>query len=571
MMLFLLRNSRWLLSLSILAGVCGGLSGAGVIAVINMALGEEQKRLAGLGWIYLGLCALLLLTRTASAFLLTRLGQHVILTLRLTLSRRILNVPLIRLQTLGPARILACLTEDVATLTEAFRWLPVLCVNAAMVAGCLAYLGWLSGVLLIPVGTILAVGVGSFRLITGRALRRLSAAREYDDVLYDHLRGLTQGIKELKLHRARRKAFVTECLETTASHCRRHHLSGMGLYILAGNWGNGLFYALIGLLLFALAAGQNLAADALYGFGISVLEPVVRQDIAPAVVRGYCLTILYMMFPLSVLMDGLPVFDRAGIALKKIEALSEESGEPKADILYRPLRLTRPTTLELVGVTHRYYGGRDERGFTLGPIDLILRPGELVFLVGGNGSGKTTLSLLLVGLYSPEQGEVRLGGRRISEGGLESYRQQFSAVFSDFYLFDSLLGFRGRELDAEARAYLAGLQLDHKVRIENGEFSTVNLSQGQRKRLALLVAYLEDRPFYVFDEWAADQDPVFKKIFYTEILASLRARGKTVVVITHDDAYFQVADRCLKLEEGRLTENTRCRTETGNGARNFHG
>lgn len=154
----------------------------------------------------------------------------------------------------------------------------------------------------------------------------------------------------------------------------------------------------------------------------------------------------------------------------------------------------------------------------------------------------------------PEQGEIRLGEQCITDANREGYRQQFSAVFSDFYLFDSLLGFHGKELDAEARAYLARLQLDHKVRIENGEFSTLDLSQGQRKRLALLVAYLEDRPFYLFDEWAADQDPVFKKIFYTEILPALKAKDKTVVVISHDDNYFHVADRCLKIEDGTLSE-----------------
>src|SRR5690606_27967207 len=109
-------------------------------------------------------------------------------------------------------------------------------------------------------------------------------------------------------------------------------------------------------------------------------------------------------------------------------------------------------------------------------------------------------------------------------------------------------------LDIETQKHLAQLQLDHKVRVENGTFSTLRLSQGQRKRLALLVAYLEDRPFYVFDEWAADQDPVFKKIFYTEILPSLKAKGKTVIAITHDDGYFHVADRCFKFEDGKLKE-----------------
>lgn len=533
MIRYLPRNSRGILVLAVLTGLGGGLSGVGLMATINLALDRKPETLGVLGWVFVGLCASLLLARATSAFLLTRLGQNVIFHLRLSLSRTILATPLPRLQALGSARILACLTQDAATLAEAFQYLPLTCVDVAMVVGCLAYLSWLSGPLAGLVGVTMIVGIGSFLLADAWAVRGLRKARDYDDILYSHFRSLTQGIKELKLHQPRRDAFIADCLENAATHYRRHYLAGMGAGILAGNWGNGLFYVVIGVVLFVLP---------------------LYQDIAPGILRGYCLTILYMMAPISGLMAALPVFGRAGIALGKIEALGQQPKEPESKASSLPRLFPKPALLELVGVTHRYYRGEDERSFTLGPISLKLQPGELVFLVGGNGSGKTTLSLLLVGLYTPEQGEIRLGGRRITDGNRESYRQQFSTVFSDFHLFDSLLGFQGRTLDIEARAYLAQLQLEQKVRIESGAFSTLELSQGQRKRLALLVAYLENRPFYIFDEWAADQDPPFKNIFYTEILPALKARGKTVIVITHDDGYFHMADRCLKLEEGRLFE-----------------
>ncbi|CAG0956327.1 ABC transporter ATP-binding/permease protein YojI [Myxococcaceae bacterium] len=551
MIRFLLRSSRWILSLSILAGLAAGLGGVGLIAIINHAL--EQAPAAGLAWVFAALCALLLVARGASSVLLMRLGQDIIFDLRIELSRMVLSAPLARLQALGPGRILASLTQDIATLAEAFQWLPMLCVNAAIVGGCLFYLGWLSSLLLALVAVTMFLGIGTFKLFENRAMRALQTAREYDDALHGHLRSLTQGVKELKLHRARRDAFLTECLQTTATHYRRHYVSGMATYLMATNWGNGLFYAVIGILLFALPALQETAGTVAGQLGLP-LDAMGGQAITPQVLRGYCLAILYMMSPLTILVEGVPVLMRASIALKKIQALGREAGAADAPAPLPPRGFQKPPALEFMGVTHRYYSDGDERCFTLGPLDLAVQPGELVFLIGGNGSGKTTLALLLVGLYAPERGAISLGGRPVTERGREEYRQQFSAVFSDFYLFDSLLGFQKRELDEETRAYLAHLRLDHKVRIEDGALSTVSLSQGQRKRLALLVAYLEDRPFYVFDEWAADQDPVFKKIFYTEILASLKARGKTVVVITHDDAYFHVADRCLKLDEGRLTE-----------------
>ncbi|MFA5921361.1 MAG: cyclic peptide export ABC transporter [Methylococcaceae bacterium] len=554
MIRFLLRNSGWLLVLSVFAGLLGGLSSAGLIAVINMALDSEQDTLTQLCWIFFGLCTLLLLARMTSAFLLMRLGQDVIFDLRLKLSRQILRASFPRLQAIGPARILACLTQDIATFAEAFRWLPMLCVDAAIVAGCLLYLGWLSGALLVIVLLAIIVGVSGFRLIENRALHRLRMARESDDILYGHFRSLTQGMKELKLHEPRRDAFLSECLEVAAKGYRQHYLKGTGFYILAGNWGNSLFYLLIGAVLFLLPNVPEAAAGLAQSVGLEISELSIRLEMRPEIVRGYCLTILYMMSPLAALMDGLPVLARGNIALKKIEALGWDSRDPESEKPESSLSFSQSSILKLAGVTHRYRREGEDRPFILGPLDLTLQPGEVVFLTGGNGSGKTTLALLLVGLYVPEQGEIRLGKQCITDANREGYRQQFSAVFSDFYLFDSLLGFHGKELDVEARAYLARLQLDHKVRIENGEFSTLDLSQGQRKRLALLVAYLEDRPFYLFDEWAADQDPVFKKIFYTELLPALKAKGKTVVVISHDNNYFHLADRCLKIEDGTLSE-----------------
>jgi putative ATP-binding cassette transporter len=184
-----------------------------------------------------------------------------------------------------------------------------------------------------------------------------------------------------------------------------------------------------------------------------------------------------------------------------------------------------------------------------------VRPGELLFLVGGNGSGKTTLAKLLTGLYAPEAGEVRLDGAPVTDATRDRYRELWTVVFSDAFVFDRLLGAVAPDLDARAREYLVRLQLDHKVTVSGGVLSTTELSQGQRKRLALLAAYLDDRPIYLFDEWASDQDPLFKEVFYRQLLPELKGRGKAVVVISHDDRYYDVADRVVKLENGRVVSD----------------
>ncbi|MCF8571775.1 ATP-binding cassette domain-containing protein [Gordonia sp. HY002] len=189
-------------------------------------------------------------------------------------------------------------------------------------------------------------------------------------------------------------------------------------------------------------------------------------------------------------------------------------------------------------------------GFHLGPVDAVFAPGEITFIVGGNGSGKSTLAKLITGLYVAQRGTITLDGERIDHDNIEWFRQNTSAIFTDFHLFDEYLGFDRPDLDDEVGRYLEMLDIADKVTVSGGTLSTVALSQGQRKRLALVTAMLEDRPIYLFDEWAADQEPRFRDRFYREILADLAARGKTVIVITHDDRYFDVADTLIRLEVG---------------------
>jgi putative pyoverdin transport system ATP-binding/permease protein len=198
-----------------------------------------------------------------------------------------------------------------------------------------------------------------------------------------------------------------------------------------------------------------------------------------------------------------------------------------------------------------------ERGFLLGPIDLTIHAGEVTFIVGGNGSGKSTLAKVMAGLYPPQAGGIYIDDVLVTESNREWYREHFSSIFHDFYLFEECLGFDRANLDREVEDYLRQLQLDRKVSVNNGVLSTIDLSQGQRKRLALLVSYLEDRPIYLFDEWASDQEPLFRDLFYKQILVKLKQRGKAVIVITHDDRYFDLADRLIKLNYGKIEENSK--------------
>ncbi|HEX8851871.1 MAG TPA: cyclic peptide export ABC transporter, partial [Pyrinomonadaceae bacterium] len=490
LILFLLRSSPRVVLVAIAAGLVAGVSNTGLLALINANLNGTGTPLMRSAWAFAALGAVMLISRCASSIALTRLARGAIFEMRMQLCRRIIAAPLRHLEEVGAPRLMATLTEDVPTISFALTTIPLLCMHLAVVATCMIYLAWLSGPVFIGVACFIAFGILSYYLPSTRALRYLHASRLGWDLLSKHLQALTQGTKELKLHQERREAFFKESLEATADTARRDSIRADNIYAIISGWGQLLVFALIGVMLFVAPAYQNIDRETLI---------------------GYSLLVLYIMTPLEVLLNLIPSLGRANISIKKVEelGLSLEAQGTDAPAAPAPEQVLYES-LELRGVTHAYRREGAEETFLFGPINLTFRPSEVVFLVGGNGSGKTTLAKLLTGLYIPESGEVLLDGEVVTDRNREKYRQLFSTVFSDFYLFDTLLGLNGRDAEAQARQYLSDLQLAHKVQVVDRKLSTTDLSQGQRKRLALMTAYLEDRPFYVLDEWAADQDPHFK-------------------------------------------------------------
>ncbi|KYC41436.1 ABC transporter ATP-binding protein [Scytonema hofmannii PCC 7110] len=529
---FLLRSSWGMVTLAIVTGFLSGGSNASLIALISSAASNNaNSRLAIVIWGFVGLALIALITSVISQMLLIRISQNAIFQLRMRLSNQILTSELNHLEQLGNSRILATLTEDVQTVANAVHVIPHLCIDLAIVIGCLTYITWLSWLVFLMVLGVSVVAIGSCQWLLNQGKKYLSLAREDQDVMFKHFRTITEGVKELKLNYNRRQGFLSKNLQSTATIFSHHNIQGLSFYGITTSWGRLIFFFAIGFVLFSLP---------------NILT------INPQTLAGFILTFTYLMLPMNNIVENIPIITRASIALDKIESLGL-SLESNAEVSTVPPKTkTSWSNLKLSRVTHSYNINQEDRSFIIGPIDLTFYPQQLVFIVGGNGSGKSTLAKVIIGLYTPEAGEIIFDGELISEQNREWYRQHFSMVFSDFYLFDEILELENADLKSQAQEYLKVLQLEHKVTIENGKLSTINLSQGQRKRLALLSAYLEDRPIYLFDEWAADQDPVFKEIFYTELLPKLRDSGKTVLAITHDDRYFHVADRIIKLDYGQV-------------------
>lgn len=528
----LLRPFRRLILLAAACGAAAGLGTVALLATVNRALNQPEGLASGLFGVFLGLCAITLLGRAVSDTLTNRVGQRLVAQVRTALGRKILEAPIAALERYRSHRLLPVLTKDVDMISDIAYLLASLLIAGAVTLGCLLYLAWLS----LPMFLLLLVSLGLGSVIQyrarARAIHGYRAARDGEDTLHKAYRAISEGAKELRINRRRRAMVFGAQIEATIERIRSINESAIRNFVLANAIGSALLFLVIGLLL----AWQ-------------LLLPAPDQ----AVLSGFVLVLLYVKGPMDQIIAAIPTLGRAQIAFGRIADLSMSFVTPEPGVSTdRPVPADRQIdSLALRGLCYSFPEVAGSTPFTLGPIDLTIRRGELVFIVGDNGSGKTTLIKLLLGLYVPTEGELLLDGRPVTDLDRDDYRQLFTTVFADYHLFEELAE-DADGLAERARPYLERLEIAHKVTVENGAFSTTDLSTGQRKRLALVQAYLERRPVVVFDEWAADQDPTFRRVFYTELLPELRAQGRTLVVISHDDRYFHVADRVVRLQAGRI-------------------
>ncbi|MEZ4351551.1 MAG: cyclic peptide export ABC transporter [Nitrospira sp.] len=535
---FVAQRSRSMAWIMVSVGLLSGFLSAGVLALINHVLHHpsEHTLLFALGFI--SLVAGKILANVVSQMLLVRFAQDTIVDISLSLCAKIVRAPLRRSEERGPANILVTLTDDVSWVTWSVQCFPNFLMNVALVLGCGIFLAWLSWSVFLGVAGIAVFSLVGHQWLHSSTRRLIEASREARTELFHRFRSLTDGLKELMMHRARREEFVNQEVREAAEYYRETALKERRIRAILGVWTQISFYSLIGFLIFFFPALATSSPEAL---------------------TGYIVAVIYVMGPLSSVIEVAPTLERGQVALDNIERLGISLDADHDNTQAMGAVVSKPVTDPIVhwSKVEFSYGGGDaaDTPFRLGPVSLELHPGELLFIIGGNGSGKSTLVKVLAGLYHPLRGEVRLNGTTITDDNREWYREHFSIIFSDFHLFNKLLGHPDSQVETLVPQYLRLLHLDQKVTVRDRRFSTLNLSQGQRKRLALVTAYLEDRSIYVFDEWAADQDPQYKEIFYKTLLPDLRARGKSVIVITHDDRYFHLGNQVIKLDEGKVVEH----------------
>ncbi|HET8938448.1 MAG TPA: multidrug ABC transporter permease/ATP-binding protein [Polyangiales bacterium] len=528
----ILQRHRMALITSLLLSMASAGFSVSVIAFINERLLVGGAVSGGALLTFAGLLVLLFAMSTTSQLVMSRLGHNVVYGLRRILVKRVMDTQIAQIESIGAARILASLSSDTSHIASAFLSLPHAVYGGAVCLGAFGYLAWLSLPLFTATLLWLALTVAiAYRLLLGTQ-KHFSLAREVEDELLADYQAVIDGRKELALNRARARMVYEREFELHAQRERDHAQSGDRWNSVNENFVTVMTMGAIGLAFFL--------ADRM-------------QWASTATAATYGLTILFIGTPLATVVASVPALISGDVALRKVEELELEPYTP-AFLRDVPVQERTFQELALHNVRYRYPTRDGEAGFEVGPLSWSLRRGEIVFVIGGNGSGKSTLARLLSGLCEPSSGELRLDGEPVEPARYGALRGLFSAVFSDFHLFAHVLGAEGPADCAASAAWLSRLALTEKVSIDDGRLSDLRLSTGQRKRLALLLGVLEDRPILLLDEWAADQDPVFRRVFYLAILPQLRAAGRTIVAITHDEAYFGVADRILKLDAGRLVE-----------------
>ena len=458
--------------------------------------------------------------------------ERIIHQLRVDMSRKIIQAPYEEIER-NQSNLIPILTADIDRVATQIRTLPAVTTGLATVIGILSYMVWYSPLLSLST-IILFVLIAIITKIVLPLIRKYAhGTRSHLNNLFAHFEGLIFGIKELTLNKDFSKSFINDHIVPTSKKQMRYYLKEN-----------------------IVASIYNRSTDLILLFGMGALVVIIFKTgfVTLQFFGDYLTLVLFTLAPLASATAFLRNLKNIEVSFNHIQqvGISFEPSFEYDEEIENPNWTPKDPLIELKQVQHTYYHADEDEHFQLGPIDLSIFKGKSIFIVGGNGSGKTTLAKIILRLYRNKSGIIEYRGIPVQDENLSFYRSRFSAVFTDSYVFKELDHIDHDLLEEKGQDLIDMLELSKKVKIVNRGFSTKNLSEGQKKRLSLITAILENKEVYLFDEWAANQDPYFKEIFYSKIIPFLKEKGKTLIVITHDDRYFHLADSLLKLRDGKL-------------------
>ncbi len=518
----------------IFMGVVTGIANAGLLAVVNSAAKAVENN--GLNYrlfaIYIVIFSILYLSKRYSLINASQEVERIIKNVRERISKKVIQSELVTMEKIDSSSIFTRLTKDTSVMSQSSFQITSAAQNIIMLFFALIYIVILSPVSFFVILFATIVIVSMFFSFTKIMDEELTKIDKIEEGFISSLSSIVHGFKELKMNSKKREDINDEhnILLTQFTDAKIKNSARIVTAIL---YGDIFVYTLLGSIVF-------------------VVPHLIYQD-SSTVIQVTAIT-LFIVGPFEAVINVTPLVSRINVAINNMYDLerSIDRESKKTVILDKDLEVIENfKNIQLKNAEFYYTDEEGSKLFGVGPINLNIKQGETIFIVGGNGSGKSTIVKMLLGLYSPKQGSIFVNNELIDEYNQQSYRDFFAIILTDFHLFDRFYGLKGVDRKAVNRL-LIEMQLQEKTKFINGKFTNIKLSTGQKKRVALILSILEDKEIYVFDEWAADQDPEFRKYFYTKILKRLKENGKTVIAVTHDDAYFDVADRVFKMDYGKM-------------------
>jgi putative ATP-binding cassette transporter len=523
--------------LLMLGAAASALASAVVLAIVNKAAeGVAASKHGFHPWMASLFAVGVLLYAAAESWMVAHIGadiEEAIDGLRMRLLERLRHADLFKLERFGETPLFESITQSCQVVSTNSQFVALSLRSVLLIAAVMIYIVSISLVAFLVIAVALAAGAMAYRWLGRSVEERQAALAAQESALFESVSDLFDGFKEQRLNSARshdlNDSFNT--VSTTVVGARNEvHRHAWQQFV----FGESGYNLMLGLVVFVVPSYSS-------AFDVDVVK-----------VTAACLFMAGSVFGLMQSMAVLAASEAAAGRMLGLEIELASLAEPGSDAPALPL-IGEFGEIQLAGVEFAFPAPAGEPAFTVGPFDLTIRRGETIFVTGGNGSGKSTLLKLLAGLYHPQCGKVLADRVEIVPERLAAYRARMATVFTDFHLFAHLYGIDLPE-NNEAGELLRWMELDRLTALDGDRFSRRDLSAGQRKRLALVAALLERKPILILDEWAADQDPQFRLKFYREILPELKRRGLTIVAVTHDDHYFDVAERRLHMEEGRLSE-----------------
>lgn len=536
----ILKKSRYFIVFIVLLGIVNSILNSGLLMFINKTISQEPVPFfpGHGGTVFLVIILTSLIVSQRFQVFMIRLTNDILFEFEVSILQKLRYASFEDFEKLGKEKVYTAISDS-----RVLANVPQLFINSfnslIMVLCCLGYMFWIS-----PAGGLVVLGVLITLLVVyllrnKRAEKDLNELRDLQNSYYVYLSDLLEGFREVKMSIKRNDTIFNRFLLKNRIKSKAISINTSVRYMNNELTGSYSWYIVLGVIMF-------------------ILPQIFHFPIGQ--VSSFMIIILYLIGPVAGLITFIPIVTRVKIALNRLnEYETLLDANTKGKIMHGDMQDINSSfqQLEFRNVTYEYFDREKKKTFMLGPLNVTLRRGEKIFITGGNGSGKTTFVKLLTGLYRPSSGEILLNGHLINDKNLPYYRDQISAIFTDNYLFEENYNeFDLNKRNAKLAAYIEVMKLTDIIRANETDYElTRSLSQGQRKRLAMIMALMESRQIMVLDEWAAEQDPQFRAYFYRKILPFLTDNNKTIIAITHDDNYYDLAGRIIKFDYGKIVSD----------------